>query len=75
MINKVNLIQEESDLLLMYGIIPKNNNRTLIITLTNEESDLLRDKCGELLQEIGFDADYNLTQQGIILENIIDKLI
>jgi len=75
MINKIILTNEESNFLLMYDLIPKNNNTVLVITLTDEEADLLRDKCGELLQEIGFDINYNLTKEGKVLENLIDKLL
>ena len=43
-----------------------------ILTLSEETLDLIRDKAGELLQKKGFDKNYNLTQEGEILEEIID---
>jgi hypothetical protein len=34
----------------------------------------LRDLCGERLQIYGFDENYNPTEEGKILEELIDKL-
>ena len=35
--------------------------------------DSIRDKCGEHLQVVGFDKDYNITKEGELLESLIDK--
>ncbi len=43
------------------------------ISITDEEADELRDLCGEQLQIIGFDEKYGLTEEGKILEALIDK--
>jgi hypothetical protein len=44
------------------------------IFLDASEADHLRDACGDLLQRIGFDESYALTQEGDLLESLIDKL-
>ncbi|AMA49765.1 hypothetical protein [Flavobacterium covae] len=45
-----------------------------IINIDNSFADEIRDWALEEQQLIGFDEDYELTQEGKILENIIDKL-
>lgn len=42
--------------------------------LMNDECSVLRDLCGEKLQIVGFDEDYNITKEGKFLEDLIDKL-
>ena len=42
--------------------------------LTVDEIDLLRDECGERLQQVGFDEHYVPTSEGRVLETLIDKL-
>lgn len=44
---------------------------TLIIS--EEQADEIRDLCGERLQIAGFDEKYELTQEGKILESLVDK--
>jgi uncharacterized protein YfkK (UPF0435 family) len=39
-----------------------------------DDYDLLRDLCGERLQIYGFDENYNPTKEGLILEDLVDKL-
>jgi hypothetical protein len=39
-----------------------------------DEYDVLRDLCGEMLQICGFDEKYHPNKEGIILEDLIDKL-
>ena len=51
-------------------IIVNNNSIKLNEDLINE----IRDWAGEKQQIIGFDENYALTNDGEILENIIDKL-
>ena len=41
---------------------------------TEEQVDALRDACSEALQRIGFDVSYDLTAEGRVLEDLIDKL-
>jgi hypothetical protein len=43
----------------------------LIISL--DDADKIRNLCGEQLQVIGFDQDYNLTEEGCLLEDLVDK--
>ena len=42
--------------------------------LTLDEADALRDLCGERLQTHGFGASYELTEEGVALEELIDAL-
>jgi len=42
-------------------------------TVAEDQADDLRDICGEQLQIVGFDKEYNLTNEGRILESLIDK--
>lgn len=44
-----------------------------IITISEDQSDELRDLLGEQLQLVGFDEKYKLTTEGRILESLIDK--
>lgn len=44
------------------------------VELPDEKADELRDMCGEELQRVGFDEDYALTEMGILLEGLVDKL-
>lgn len=50
------------------------NTSSLTINIEDVLADKIRDKAGEKLQLVGFDKDYNLTKEGEILENLIDKL-
>jgi hypothetical protein len=43
------------------------------LDLTEEDANYLRDACSEQLQRVGFDKDYELTNEGRILEDLIDK--
>jgi hypothetical protein len=43
-------------------------------SLTEDETDDIRDLCGEKLQVSGFDLDYNPNEVGKRLESLIDKL-
>src|SRR5512136_2952361 len=53
--------------------IAKESGENAFLHLTDEEADSLRDACGEQLQRIGFDKDYEPTDEGTILEDLIDK--
>jgi hypothetical protein len=46
-----------------------------VAELSPEEADTIRDACGEQLQRAGFDEDYKATEEGTILESLIDKLL
>jgi hypothetical protein len=50
------------------------DGRTHTIDLSDHEADLVRDYCGERLQSEGFDESYHPTQEGRLLESLIDKL-
>ena len=45
----------------------------LIFECTEDQADEIRDKCGEKLQFVGFNEKYELTEEGILLETLIDK--
>ncbi len=42
--------------------------------LTDEDADTLRDLCGDRLQTHGFDENYEHTEEGKRLEDLIDRL-
>lgn len=42
---------------------------------TPDQYDALREACADLLQRIGFDEEYAPTNEGLALENLIDKLL
>jgi len=44
------------------------------ISLSEDQADELRDLCGDRLQTHGFDEKYQPTEEGKILEELIDKL-
>ena len=44
------------------------------ISVSSDEANVLRDLCGERLQTHGFDKEYNPTEEGKRLENLVDKL-
>lgn len=43
------------------------------ITLTRDEADQVRERCADHLQVHGFKEDYTHTNEGRILEELIDK--
>lgn len=45
------------------------------VQFTEDEADELRDLCGEQLQKEGFNNEYQPTEEGQILEQLIDKLL
>ncbi|MGK7899211.1 MAG: hypothetical protein AB4372_37745 [Xenococcus sp. (in: cyanobacteria)] len=48
-------------------------NNSYEIIMSEDEANIARDLCGELLQIKGFDENYEPSQEGIMLENLIDK--
>ena len=52
----------------------KIQESSVCLKLDEDEVSVLRDLCGERLQTEGFDEAYNLTAEGIILEDLVDKL-
>jgi hypothetical protein len=53
--------------------IEKINDLKYVLIISDNNTDLLRDQFGEQLQLFGFDEKYELTKEGEILENLIDK--
>lgn len=43
------------------------------LQISEDQADEIRDLCGEQLQVSGFDAKHELTQEGKILEALVDK--
>lgn len=43
--------------------------------LSEEDVDWLRDLCGERLQTVGFGPNYEPTDEGRLLETLVDKLL
>lgn len=67
-----NLSSERPDL--MQLIKRQEEGSQIIIELNEDIAYKIRDWAGEKLQKEGFDIDYNLTQHGKYLEDIIDIL-
>lgn len=42
------------------------------VNIADEAADEIRESCMDMLQKIGFDANYNLTAHGKALEELID---
>lgn len=76
---KVVITSDELDLLQKQEIIKTQDAFSEIkpasfqLILSEDRADEIRDKCGEILQLIGFDASYDLTESGKLLESLIDK--
>jgi hypothetical protein len=51
----------------------KQNDDKYLIKVSEGQADDIRDLCGEQLQIVGFDEGYELTNEGKILETLIDK--
>lgn len=49
------------------------NDNNYLIRVTENQADEIRDLCGEQLQLVGFNEEYILTEEGKILESLIDK--
>lgn len=45
-----------------------------ILDIDESTADMIRDWANEKLQIVGFDLSYNLTDEGKILESLVDKL-
>jgi hypothetical protein len=45
-----------------------------ILECSEDQADEIRDKCSEKLQFVGFNEKYELTNEGKLLEDLIDKL-
>ena len=52
----------------------KQNGDKYSLKISEDQVDEMRDLCGEQLQIVGFDEKYELTQEGKILESLVDKL-
>lgn len=78
----INLNESEHDYLqreilskTTHNVIPSLSklDDSYLLEISEEQADLIRDLCSEQLQLVGFDEQYNLTQEGKILESLIDK--
>jgi hypothetical protein len=75
-----------SELCLLHGIIARvceirdhlpvieEGRRTYSVELRDNEAFFLHEACANDLVYCGFDADYNATMEGRVLESIIDKI-
>lgn len=54
------------------SVLSKDGNKVLI-EMDEVKADEIRDYCIEKLQESGFDLKYELTAEGKMLEDLIDK--
>ena len=44
------------------------------LELSDQEANEIRDLCGERLQEVGYDENYDPNKKGKLLESLVDKL-
>ena len=44
-----------------------------LLKISEDQADEIRDLCGEQLQIVGFDRNYELTSEDEILESLVDK--
>ncbi len=66
------LIKEKQDGFVNFLISNNSNHKYVYINLDEHHADEIRDWIGEKLQQIGFDNDYNLNQDGEILQKLED---
>lgn len=81
---KIKLEKDEYKYLCEASFIPEDikeflctqikDSKTLKMFFTAEQADEIREQCGDQLQHVGFDEEYELTLEGEILERLIDKL-
>jgi hypothetical protein len=50
----------------------EEDNHSFIVRIDEDTADEIRDLAGEELQKKGFDSNYELTQDGKMLEELID---
>lgn len=55
-------------------LLSSNKNGKYQIEATEDDLSTLRDQCLDYLLMVGFDKDYEPTEEGKILEELIDKL-
>ena len=51
----------------------KNSDANYLVEIDEKSALELREECGDQLVKHGFDENYNPTNEGCILENLIDK--
>ncbi|HVV69571.1 MAG TPA: hypothetical protein VHE99_11180 [Gammaproteobacteria bacterium] len=80
MMKEIDLTKEEYDFLLKNNFLENDLRRLLEniesgyrLKIDDLKADEIRDQCGEYLQIVGFDKNYNPTPEGKILEKLIDK--
>lgn len=69
-IHKAKFLDENHRKLFLF---PKKEGAEYVLNFSENQADELRDLCGEQLQVAGFDENYELTEEGKILESLIDK--
>lgn len=80
---RISILQSQKEYLINHVLNGKDNliqdiengelaNYKWEVNITNNSLDEIRDLCLEKLQEVGFDQNYKLTEQGMILEELID---
>ena len=51
----------------------QQDNDKFSLTISEDDAGEIRDLCGEQLQIVGFDRNYELTSEDEILESLVDK--
>jgi len=55
------------------GFLKNNIDVNFKLTITEDDADEIREICMDYLPVYGFDSNYELNEQGKILEKLIDK--
>ncbi len=74
---KIKLAKKESDYILEKVLQKENSNFIEAVKnreLSEDEANDIRDICLEKLDTIGYDENYELNDDGVILNELIDKL-
>lgn len=61
--------------LLLTQVLKDEPKKKFSINFSEDDVEKIHDLIGNRLQEIGFDENYELTTEGIILEDLIDKFL
>ncbi len=66
------LLEKEKEIKLIQ-VQNKKESEIFIIEVDEDTADKIRDRASDELQKKGFDLNYELTSEGTVLEELIDK--
>jgi hypothetical protein len=64
------LLKGREDILKTFEMVTPNSNVSFVID--DDIADKIRDMAGERLQSVGFNINYELTDEGKMLEDLVD---